>query len=334
MDAPAQHAGTRRSAWIVLAKLAVTAAILGVLLSRASLGDLALRLASVGVQTVLVSIGILLLVVLAIAVRWQIVLRQFGAVASFGPVVRFTLIGGFFNQVLPSGMGGDAFRIWYARSFGLSTGRALASVLVDRIFGLFAIAAIIAGGVPFVLWMNIPGPLMTAAAIVVVLLLAGVALFLRLDAAERPLAQLLQRLAPAKVGALVLRGVAGAAWTARNSREMLQSWPRGAVVLLISIGCQLLIGFVVFLLLRSMGQSIALGPVLFLFPFVQLLSLVPVSFAGWGLREGAMVVAFRLVGVPADAALSASILFGLCLLISSLPGAVLWLAYRRQLATP
>lgn len=317
-----------------MAKLAVTAAILGVLLSRASPADLAQRLGSVSLQTVAASIGTLLFVVLAIAVRWQIVLRQFGAAAALGPVVRFTLIGGFFNQVLPSGMGGDAFRIWYARSFGLSTGRALASVFVDRIFGLFAIAAIIVAGVPFVLWMNIPGPLMTAAAVVVALLLAGIALFLCLDAAEQPLVRVVQRLVPARACALVLRGVAGAAWAARNSREMLHAWPRGAVVLLISIGCQMLVGFVVFLLLQSMGQAIALGPVLFLFPFVQLLSLVPVSFAGWGLREGAMVVAFRLVGVPADAALSASILFGLCLLVSSLPGAVLWLAYRRRTVTP
>jgi hypothetical protein len=58
--------------------------------------------------------------------------------------------------------------------------------------------------------------------------------------------------------------------------------------------------------------------------------MLPISFAGWGLREGAMVVAFRLAGVPAEAALGASILFGLCLLASSLPGAVIWLGQRRH----
>jgi hypothetical protein len=86
----------------------------------------------------------------------------------------------------------------------------------------------------------------------------------------------------------------------------------------------------VFLLLRDLGQKVALVTVLFLFPFVQLLSMLPISFAGWGLREGAMVVAFRLAGVPADAALGASILFGLCLFAASLPGLAAWLNLPRR----
>lgn len=51
-----------------------------------------------------------------------------------------------------------------------------------------------------------------------------------------------------------------------------------------------------------------------------------VSNGGWGLREGLMVVALGLAGVPPDAALSVSILFGLAMIVAGLPGGVLWLS--------
>lgn len=328
---PAKRA---RFGWIGVAKLAVTAIMLGVLLARTPAAEILQRLGAVGSGTLLTAAGLLLLAVIALGVRWRIVLEQFGASVGMVPAVRYTLIGGFFNQMLPSGMGGDVFRVWYARDLGLSTGRALASVLVDRMFGLFAIAAIVTAGVPFVLWMKAPAPLVAAAIAAVALLAAGIVLFLWLDAIEAPLARVLRRIVPERFRALALRAAAGAAWSARSCRAMLRAWPHGAIAIAISIGCQLLVGFVVFLLLRGIGQPVALVTVLFLFAFVQLLSMLPISFAGWGLRESGMVVAFRLAGVPAQDALGASILFGLCLLASSLPGAVLWVAQRRRRVAP
>jgi len=333
-DAPAPPAEQARFGWIGIVKLAITAALLGVLLARTPIAEVMARVAAVGSASLVLSTGLLLLAVLAIGVRWRVVLRQFGADAALAPSMRYTLIGGFFNQVLPSGMGGDVFRVWYARRFRLSTGRALASVVVDRLLGLFAIAAIVTAGVPFVLWMNAPAALVAITAAAVALLGCGIALFLSMDAWERLAQSMVQRLVPERYHASAQRMIAGAAWSARSSRALLRAWPHGTIAIAISIGCQLLVGYVVFLLLRGMGQSVALVTVLFLFPFVQLLSMLPISFAGWGLREGAMVVAFRLVGVPAEAALGASILFGLCLLASSLPGIPIWLSERRHAHAP
>ena len=53
---------------------------------------------------------------------------------------------------------------------------------------------------------------------------------------------------------------------------------------------------------------------------VVLVAGMPLSIAGWGLREGAMVAVFALVGVPMDGALLMSVLLGLLLLLISLPG--------------
>jgi uncharacterized membrane protein YbhN (UPF0104 family) len=69
---------------------------------------------------------------------------------------------------------------------------------------------------------------------------------------------------------------------------------------------------------------------LVLVPPVLFLSMMPVSFAGWGVREGAMVAALSAVGVPAHQSLAMSIAYGLVNVVASLPGGVLWLVSRRS----
>ena len=69
--------------------------------------------------------------------------------------------------------------------------------------------------------------------------------------------------------------------------------------------------------------TIRFGCVL-LVPPVILITVVPVSIAGWGVREGAMVVAFGFLNVPANAAFAVSVLFGLTLAVASLPGSLFW----------
>jgi uncharacterized membrane protein YbhN (UPF0104 family) len=58
--------------------------------------------------------GILLLFLFnfSVAIRWRVVLRNIGLNYSLSDLSRYTFIGAFFNQVLPTGMSGDVFRVW------------------------------------------------------------------------------------------------------------------------------------------------------------------------------------------------------------------------------
>jgi len=62
---------------------------------------------------------------------------------------------------------------------------------------------------------------------------------------------------------------------------------------------------------------------------VLLISMLPISIGGWGVREGAMVLALRGFGIPTEEALLPSILFGLCAVTATLPGATFWILARR-----
>ena len=73
-----------------------------------------------------------------------------------------------------------------------------------------------------------------------------------------------------------------------------------------------------------MQLDVRLLDCILLVPPVILVTVVPISIAGWGVREGAMVVAFGFIDVPASAAFAVSVLFGLTLAAASLPGSLIW----------
>jgi len=78
------------------------------------------------------------------------------------------------------------------------------------------------------------------------------------------------------------------------------------------------------------GLGLDLGPAAY-FALVGgaiLISALPLSIAGWGLREAAVVALFAAVGVAADTALPISVLFGVAMILVALPGGALWLAGR------
>ncbi len=85
------------------------------------------------------------------------------------------------------------------------------------------------------------------------------------------------------------------------------------------------ITLIVFLMGVSIGLEITWLDCMVLMPPVLLVITLPISIAGWGVREQAMVTAFALIGVPGEAALALSIMFGLMGLIMGLPGGIAWL---------
>ena len=75
---------------------------------------------------------------------------------------------------------------------------------------------------------------------------------------------------------------------------------------------------------RSVGADLSLLYALFLVLPVVLVAIVPISIAGWGVREGAMVAAFGYAGLPQADGLIISLLFGAGYLVLGVAGGLLW----------
>ena len=89
---------------------------------------------------------------------------------------------------------------------------------------------------------------------------------------------------------------------------------------------------IIFLIAQGLGITVRFLDLLVLVPPVMLLAILPISFAGWGVREGSMALALALAGVSAEQSIAISICFGLALFASGLPGGVMWLIDRKTLA--
>jgi glycosyltransferase 2 family protein len=66
--------------------------------------------------------------------------------------------------------------------------------------------------------------------------------------------------------------------------------------------------------------------------FVAFATALPISLAGWGVREVSLVSLLGLLGVDREAALVLSVEFGITCMLMSLPGAVIWLILRNRTA--
>jgi glycosyltransferase 2 family protein len=122
--------------------------------------------------------------------------------------------------------------------------------------------------------------------------------------------------------------VRGLAQLGVDSRRVFVRSRCGMFALLIAFVGHINLSLSVWMLARGLNIHVSAFDCMVLIPPVTLIMILPVSIAGWGVRETAMVTAFGYVGVPGDSALALSILFGLVSLAASLPGGLCFLAAR------
>ncbi|WP_421999483.1 lysylphosphatidylglycerol synthase transmembrane domain-containing protein [Reyranella sp.] len=296
--------------WRLALKVALSALILGLLLHTMDLGRLSVLLAGVDPWLACLAIVVLMTVPAISIPRWRAILSSLGEELPTPTVARALYVGAFFNQVLPSSVGGDAWRIWFCTRAGVPLGVAANSVLIERLVGLVAVVLCFCLTIPvllgrvgdhparWLLWLMLAGCVGVLLGLAVLAAIAG-----RLDRSPllRPLASLGRALSTvarsSHVGLLLWTGLLGQA--AAILAFYLVS--RGAGAPLTLVDC-----------------AVTLAPGL-------LIALVPVSLGGWGVREGAFVLLLGFYGMRPEQSLVVSVLFGLALLAASMPGLVLWL---------
>ncbi len=267
-----------------------------------------------------IPIGLALLACLATiplqSVRWWMLLRCRGVEIGLFAALRLFLIGLFFNIVLPGTTGGDVMRAYYATRRPGSRATALASVIVDRGIGMFALVLLGAGAGLF--GLRDPSLRMPVLATCVVLL-GGVAVtmaFLSPSIRRRfGVDRLIARL-PRAPAILAL------------DRAMLayRSHP-GAVAgsVLLAVVTHLLIVSAAYFSAEAIRAPISAGALVQVLPLVLLVGSLPLSVLGLGVMEPTGIVLFGGLGVTPNTIVTVLVLIrleqmvfwllgGLCLL--------------------
>lgn len=299
-----------------LIKLAVSAILVIFLVRRVDADELLRHL--LGVDRLAIAAAILILAALSVlqTVRWRVIIRALGGQLSLAAAWLIVLIGMFFNQTLPSTVGGDGMRIWRAHKAGLKVGPAASGVVLDRLAGMAGLLVVAALGLPVL--FSVVGDSLARWAIPVVIGAGacGYAVLLTID----------------RVPAAFLRWrvFSWAVPFAADSRRVFLIRRTSAAILGLSIVNHLALALLVLIIARGLGIAVGVLECLVLVPPVLLVSTLPVSIAGWGVREGAMVTAFGFVGVAESEAVALGVLFGLAVLVVGLPGGLIWFLTGRE----
>ena len=293
-------------------KILISAALLYLALRKANFADLASRIDVTSLGWIGIAIAASFLQIFVGVLRWCEVSAECGAPLATKQAMRFNVIGTFFNQTLPSSIGGDAVRLLLVARAGAGWRAATYSIFVDRAIGLIALAIIIVASLPWSYTLIGDPHGRSALLLVDCAALAGGIGFLILGRLHWPW---LKRW----WGTHHLHACAVIANRVIFSRE------RGPKIAVLSVLVHVLAVFIAWCVVQSIGAPVTFGQIFQLIPPVMLITMLPISIAGWGVREATMGLAFGYAGLMTNEGINVSLLFGAVSFIVGAVGGLVWI---------
>ena len=243
------------------------------------------------------AIGIAMLGVFIRARRWQILLKALGIVVSTVELTALYFIGFLFSSVLPSGIGGDAIRILELNRYSERGADAFTSVVVERFLGISAAQAL--GIVALLIyWGVVPTEI---ALLTIAIFLGSLAIGYLLI--NRSLYANLRRRLPLFRRVTNIRLIG-------SLFESFQRYPLPAIgrSYLVSILFNMTLIVMYAFIGWGVNTSVSLAQFAIIVPVTSLLLLLPISFAGLGVREWSFQVFYKPIGVTNETAVAMALL--------------------------
>ena len=223
---------------------------------------------------------------IAVVCRWHVLLRSGGVDISFKDSAMLTFTGLFASNFLPTTIGGDVLRLAGAMKMGYDRAVCLASIVADRLIGMFGMSMAAPLGLMYA-WNALPSDPLGMSFVGLI---------------QRPLAFI------------------------RRTLSAFSIWFKKPVPLLLSLAFTWVHMFCLFwsiyIFLEDLSSPVSFSMIAGLWSLTYFITQIPISINGYGLQELSFTFLFSSVaGVPPAASLTVSILIRAYLVIASLPGA-------------
>ena len=301
----------------------VSAGLLWVLFARVDVARLWTVARTASVPWLGLALGIYSAMVLLSAWRWGLLLDAQGITMRFRALTSSFLVAAFFNNFLPSNIGGDVVRVADTASAAGSKTLATTVVLIDRGIGLLGLVLIAALGATAGPRLIAQGPGLGApalwAAFGATLAAAAVALFVpgALPRLLRPLRVVHPAWVDERLGRL-----GSALHRFGQAPGALAGCFTGAVLV------QAALVAYYFAIARSMDIPVGVAELAFIVPVSFIIQMAPISVNGFGVREATFGFYFSRLGLPLEAALLVSFMGAALMMVFSMSGGVTYLVRR------
>lgn len=293
---------------MLLLKATVTAVLLAVLLLRVDISTVFATFARFRLETWLSNFALFLAATVIAALRWKTLIPHH----SFPKLLRLNFIAQYYSTLLPGQVAGEVVKAFRLGRGKPDAGQIAASVVLDRITGLIGLIAVGIGGAIF-----------TSSAIddrlVAVLAAVMVVIFAALYCLKLPGWLRLVRRMAGRLGRFEARTLG-----------LIDEWKvyldaPGVLLLSTAVGAafQLIAVWINLRFARELGIGIAFADWCLIFGVISVVTALPFTVAGVGLREGSFVGALALFGVAAEPALALSFAVFILLIAGAAIGGVL-----------
>jgi len=293
-------------------KVLVSVALLFLALRKANFSDLASRIDLASAGWIGLAIAVTFLQIFIGVLRWRIVSEECGAPIPIRQAMRYNMIGTFFNQTLPSSIGGDAVRLWLVARSGAGWRAATYSIFVDRAVGLIALSIIIVASLPWSYHLISDPYGRSALALVDVAALAGGAGFVVLGMLPWP--WLRRWWATHHIHACAV-----------IANRVIFSMKNEPMIALLSFLVHFLAVVIAWCVVQSISAPVDFQQTFLLIPPVMLITMLPISIAGWGVREATMGLAFGYAGLMTNEGINVSLLYGAVSFMVGAVGGLVWI---------
>ncbi len=303
-------------------RVAVSVALLAWLAWRTDWQQIGQAFAALRVSLWLAAVVLYFLTQVLSALRWQLLAEPLGFARPLPQFISFYFIGMFFNLFLPTSVGGDVVRAWYLDDRSGQRLPAFLSVFIDRFSGLLILLAVACAAAAFCPsavppWVPTSVWLTGGCAVCGLLLLPGAARAVTAMRSTMGVAGRLRQLA----------------LSLTQTTSLFVARPRLLLATtVLSLGVQLANVVVVWLVGRALTIDVPATYYGICVPMITLLTLVPVSLNGMGVREGGMVLFLTPLSVDQGTAVSLAFLWFSVFTVASLCGGAvyLWSSFTLQ----
>ncbi|MCX7784704.1 MAG: flippase-like domain-containing protein [candidate division WOR-3 bacterium] len=310
-------------------QIIITLALMFYLVQKVNLKDAYAIMKQVNIYYYLMAIFLCFIFLLLSNWRWKILLDARNIRFSFGYLLKVYLASWLFNNILPTAIGGDVIRIAYTAQRDSETGRhrtspALAAAFVDRFIGFIGIFffASLASGVLFLAKMGSNRYLLLEIAGLVFLMVVMLAMFS--DRVHRIFSQIFFHLKIFRLGERFERAY-------QEIKDYRQIKDKLVWSFLLSLLVQSAIAMVWWLIALGISVNKSLLYYFLYIPAIGVITMIPVSVGGLGIRENSFVYMFNtFVGIAKEKATAISALFLIINLIFAFIGGIVFLFIKRQ----
>ena len=298
----------------------LTLALLGYLVSQIDMTEATSSILTIRPRYLILALILVTLDRTLMIGRWVLLVRRADMALSLKSTVWVFLVGTYLGNLLPSGIGGDAARAYVLADLTERGTDSVALVAIDRLLGLCSLALLSVAGL--VIWTGQVDPSLQRWSVALAgLVLAGVFGLLWSD---RVFATLVKE--RWTTHQLVRQGVRLTSALGQYRNQL----PLVASLLALSVVVQVVRVLQAFVLGLGLDIDVAFSYYLAFMPIGILAILLPISIGGFGVAQGVMVWLLRPMGVPDPQSFALSTLFVLTGLLSTLPGAILYVRSKSR----